>query len=62
MLKEIDYWLKMSSSNPGGGNNYDSILTNAFGPSVKKDRRSNNYDIINFNEGDTQDDQITMSN
>ena len=55
MLKEIDYWLKMSSSShSGSGESYGSILSNAFGPSsVKKDRRSKNLDIINFNEGDT---------
>ena len=56
MLKEIDYWLKMSNSSHSGSNNYDSILMNAFGSSVKKDKRSKNYDIINFNDGDTQDD------
>jgi len=55
MLKEIDYWLKMSSSSQSSTNDsYGSILSNAFGPTtVKKDRRSKNFDIINLNEGDT---------
>jgi hypothetical protein len=66
MLKEIDYWLKMSGSNhtsSTANENYGgSILTNAFGSSNGKKEYRRAFDIINFNEGDTQDDQIEMSN
>jgi hypothetical protein len=64
MLKEIDYWVQISSSYQGGSpDQYGSILSNAFGGIKKADssvsrRSSKNVDILNFNEGDTQDDQI----
>lgn len=57
MLKEIDYWLKMSGSSTNNTAEFGSILSNAFGSnSNKTDRRGKNIDILTFNEGDTQDD------
>ena len=59
MLKEIDYWLKLSGSNPSSSNDYGSILTKAFGSDIKnvdaplKRNLNKNFEIL---ENDTQDD------
>ena len=62
MLKEIDYWLKMSHTSGSSGIN--AMTSGAFlglgGATLKRVKKN---DIIDFNDGinDSQDDQIQMS-
>lgn len=56
MLKEIDYWLKMSGSGQPG-----PFTTNPFG--MGGSARRNRSDLLDFNDSviDSQEDHIAMS-
>ena len=58
MLKEIDYWLKMSSSSQPG-----AFTASPFSMGPIGSLRRNRGDLLDFNDGglDTQEDHITMS-
>jgi len=60
MLKEIDYWLKMSNSTQPG--QFTSSLL-GMSPGLGQLRRSAKSDLLDFNDNnhDSQDDHIAMS-
>ena len=60
MLKEIDYWLKLSNSSSGA-----QMISGGFGGSaaLSSFRRVNKGEFLDFNDSvtDTTDDHISMS-
>lgn len=62
MLKEIDYWLKMSSGS--GQGSYGSMLQVAYkGGDSTSLRKARSNDLLDFDQknNDSSDDQIQMS-
>ena len=61
MLKEIDYWLKMSNSTQPG--QFTSMLGGMVNSAHGSLRRAARSDLLDFNDtaNDSQDDHIAMS-